>query len=127
MLVGNYNFLGALDTQRVMYKETYPQGCDYIVGEVREYSGVQERIKAFYAMQTLLVDGEDKKINVKFISVDQNGHIDPYGWGMHGPNEDRLLQRLLSSPFITLDPAKSLYFVSVSKFETPTSDIRCLF
>jgi hypothetical protein len=37
--IATYDFLGAFDSQRVMYKETFPQGCDYIVGEIREYTG----------------------------------------------------------------------------------------
>jgi len=125
-LVAKYSFLGALDTQRVMYKETYRQGCDYIVGEVREYTGSQESIEVFYARQTLTVEGKEKKVSVQFIPFNQDGHVDRYGWGEYGPNGDRLLANLMSSPFITLDSSKSLYFVFISYFKTPTSDIRCL-
>jgi hypothetical protein len=124
--VGKYSFLGALDTQRIMYKETFPQGCDYIVGEVRAYTGPQDSIKTFYAMQALIAEQEEQRISVRFIPMDQDGHVDRYGWTEYGPDGDRLLESITSSPFFTLDPAKSFYFVSIWNFETPTSDIRCL-
>lgn len=125
--VAKYSFLGALDTQRVMYKETFPQGCDYIVGEIREYTGTPDPIKAFYSLQTVLLEQEEKRISVRFIPFNQDGHIDRYGWTEYGPDGDRLLASLASSPFATFNPSKSYYFVSVWNFESPTSDIRCLF
>ncbi|HLO15507.1 MAG TPA: hypothetical protein VK206_11805 [Anaerolineales bacterium] len=125
--ITNYRFLGAFDTQRVMYKETFPQGCDYIVGEMREYTGTQESIKAFYAMQTIIIGQEEKGLSVKFIPINQEGRIDRYGWTEYGPNGVRLLESLASSPFIPLDLHGSFYFVSVWDFEILTSDMRCLF
>jgi hypothetical protein len=126
--VAKYDFLGALDTQRVMYKETFPQGCDYIVGEIREYTGPEESIKAFYDKQTIVVEQNEKKISVRFIPINRNGHIDRDGWGEYGPNGIRLLESLDSSLLIGLNPSQSYFFVSVQDLEFSASerDFRCL-
>jgi len=126
-LVGRYSFLGALDTQRLMYRETFTQGCDYIVGEIREYTGTQESIEAFYATQAVILDQDERKVSVRFIPMSTDGRLDRHGWGKYGPNGERLLGNLASSPFIRLDPSKSLYFVFIGKLVFQTSDIRCLF
>jgi hypothetical protein len=74
-----YNSFGALDKTRVMYKDDFPQGCDYRVAEVREYSGTQESIKAFYANKNLIVVSRQKtSIGVMFIPTDSTGLIDTY-------------------------------------------------
>jgi hypothetical protein len=126
--VNKYSFLGAFDSQRVMYKETYPQGCDYIVGEIREYRGTQESIKAFYAKQKIMLGQKEKGISVNFIGVNQYGRIDRNEWTKYGPSGLRLLQDLDLSLFTSLDPTKSYYFVSVwyLEFSKPERDIRCL-
>ena len=56
--IASYNGFGALEKISTMYKEDFPQGCDYRVGEIRAYSGAKESIEAFYAAQTLAVDRE---------------------------------------------------------------------
>jgi hypothetical protein len=124
--VGNYNFLGALDSQRVMYKETFPQGCDYIVGEVRKYIGTEESIKTFYAKQRVKTTQKEKGIRVIFIPMATNGRIDISRRG-YGPNEIRILQMLGLSPFIQLDSQEEYYFVAISELEISNLDIRCLF
>jgi hypothetical protein len=74
-----YDSFGALDKIRVMYKNDFPQGCDYRVAEVREYSDTQERIKAFYTGKTILLNGKETSFDILFIPVDSTGLIDPYG------------------------------------------------
>lgn len=69
-LVSTHNHLGTLDPIRVMYKDTFEQGCDYLVGEVRKYPGTKERIQAFYAAQKLR---ERIPISTMFVPVNSNG------------------------------------------------------
>src|SRR5512134_2503037 len=73
--VARYKLLGVLDYQRTMYKETYPQGCDYLVGQVREYQGNQASIEAFYAKQTVMVEESEEGVEVRFIPFNKAGQI----------------------------------------------------
>jgi hypothetical protein len=127
--VAGYKLLGVLDYQRTMYKETYTQGCDYIVGEIREYQGDKASIEAFYAKQTIMVEEGVERIAVRFIPINELGQIDPNDWEEYGPNGIRLLQNIDATLFTRLDPSKSYYFVffSEQEFSETERDIRCLF
>ena len=126
--VAGYKLLGVLDYQRAMYKETYPQGCDYLVGQVREYQGNQASIETFYAKQTIMVEQAEEGISVMLIPIGKDGRIDRNGWVEYGPNGIRLLQDIGTSLFTVLDPSKSYYFVFVwdLEFSKSESDFRCL-
>jgi hypothetical protein len=127
--VARYKLLGVLDYQRTMYKETYPQGCDYLVGEVREYQGDKAGIEAFYAKQTIRLEEGEERMAVRFLPINEQGQIDRNGWIEYGPNGMRLLQNIGISLFTRLDPSKSYYFVFVSdlQFSESETDLRCLF
>ena len=126
--VARYKLLGVLDYQRTMYKETYPQGCDYVVGEIREYAGDRADIEAFYAGQTVLVAQDEERIGVRFIPIDEQGQIDRNGWSEYGPRGIHLLEDIAASLWTGLDPSRSYYFVFVSdlEFSESEADIRCL-
>ena len=126
--VARYRLLGVLDYQRTMYKETYTQGCDYVVGEIREYTGDKASIETFYAKQTIMVEQDTERISVRFIPINKHGQIDRNGWAEYGPKGMHLLQDIGASPFTVLDPSKLYYFVFVSNLEFSESelDIRCL-
>ena len=134
-LVHAYNSFGALDKNRIMYKDIFPQGCDYRVGQVRKYSGIKESIRAFYAGQTFLVGGEEKFMGVLFIPRDPTGLIDPLGvtreeslgWG---PAAFSILEELRDDQrwgFLKLEPGASYYFVSSGGFSESDLDLRCQF
>jgi hypothetical protein len=127
-LVDRYKLLGVLDYQRTMYKETYPQGCDYVVGEIREYTGDKSSIEAFYARQTIMVEQDEENISVRFIPINEYGQIDRNGWIDYGPRGIHLLHDINTSLFTALDPSKSYYFVFVAdlEFSKSESDLRCL-
>jgi hypothetical protein len=131
--ITDYNAFGALDKTRVMYKDDFGQGCDYRVGEVREYSGSKETIKAFYAAQTIQVRGKTISPAVLFIPMSQSGEIDPYamseeevsGWGPHGFN---LLENLRDDQhFWNIEPRASYYYLGIGGFSETDQDIRCQF
>ena len=126
--VAKYKLLGVLDYQRTMYKETYAQGCDYIFGEIREYTDTKESIEAFYANQTIMVEQAEEGISVRFIPIGKDGRINRNGWVEYGPNGIRLLQDIGTSLFTVLDPSKAYYFVFVWDLEVSKSesDFRCL-
>jgi hypothetical protein len=126
--IAGYKLLGVLDYQRTMYKETFTQGCDYLVGEIREYTGEKASIEAFYAKQTIMVEENKEGISLRFIPINEHGQIDRNGWIEDGPRGMRLLQTLDASHFTGLDPSKSYYFVFVSdlEFSESESDFRCL-
>ena len=123
--VAKYELLGVLDYQRVMYKKSYTQGCEYVVGEIREYTGTKESIEAFYAKQTFLAEQKEEEILVWFIPTDEDGRL--YGGIEYGPVGRQLLHDISGSS--VLDPFKSYYFVFVWDLELSKSesDIRCLF
>lgn len=131
--VANYNAFGALEKTRVMYKEDFPQGCDYRVGEVREYSGSKENLKSFYAAQTVNVRGQKLSLGILFIPIDQAGKIEPLGltrdesmeWGPLGFD---LLENLKGDQsFLKIKAPGSYYYVGISDFSLSDHDIRCQF
>lgn len=131
--VATYNAFGALDKTRIMYKEDFPQGCDYRVGEVREYSGNKENIASFYAAQTVNVRGQELSPGVLFIPIDQAGKIAPDGltreetiaWGPVGFD---LLENLKGDQsFLNIKTPASYYYVGLGGFSLSDSDIRCQF
>ena len=105
--IAGYKLFGVLDYQRTMYKETFPQGCDYLVGEIREYTGDTAGIEAFYAKQTITVEEEKEGISVRFIPINEQGQIERNRWIEDGPNGMRLLQDIDASLVTVLDPSKS--------------------
>lgn len=129
-LIKIHNGFGALDKTRVMYKEDFPQGCDYRVGAVREYSGSQENIKSFYAAQNVNVLGEEIPIGILFIPREANGLIDPYApismeLGSFDILEDLRAEQEMK--FLNLDPQASYYFISIGSFSRTDIDLRCQF
>lgn len=127
-LISTYKFLGVLDHTRAMYKETFPQGCDYVYGEVREFTSAEETIKSFYEEQTVQINGQEEGVLVWFLPLDANGNIEYNDLVEYGPNGITLLQYLSTSTFIALDPVKSYYFVFLweVEFSSPETDPRCL-
>lgn len=126
--VAAYKFLGVLDHTRAMYKETFPQGCDYVYGEVREFTSAEETIESFYEEQTVQINGQEEGVLVWFLPLNANGFIEYNNLVEYGPNGITLLQYLSTSPFMVLDPAKSYYFIFLWEVEfSPTEfDFRCL-
>jgi hypothetical protein len=130
-----YNSFGTLDKTRIMYPDDFPQGCDYRIAEVREYSGPPERIQAFYASQTVRVHGQETPIGVMFIPTDSTGLIDPYGLSddeviAWGPGVFDVLENLKEDQkigFSRLKPLVSYYFVSGGGFLLSNIDFRCQF
>ncbi|HLO16683.1 MAG TPA: hypothetical protein VK206_17750, partial [Anaerolineales bacterium] len=118
-LITDYNSFGALDKTRVMYKEDFPQGCDYRVGQVREYSGTREAIKAFYAPQTIVIRGQTASPGVLFIPINSAGLIDPYGLTDAnsvelGPGALDILESLKNDQhFLNLKPSAAYYYVDI--------------
>ena len=113
-----YNSFGALDKTRVLYKEDFPQGCDYRVGEVREYSGTKESVETFYRDKTILVRGQATPMGIILLPVDSAGVINPYGLTREetiewGPELFALLETLKDDQthgFLKLHPLASYYF-----------------
>jgi hypothetical protein len=126
--VARYKLLGVLDYQRAMYKATYPQGCDYVAGEIRESAGDRAAVEAFYAGQTIRVDQDEERIAIRFIPFNEQGQIDRNGWADYGPRGIHLLEDIAASLLTRLDPSRSYYFVFISDLELsePATDIRCL-
>lgn len=130
--IASYNAFGALDKIRVMYKEDFPQGCDYRVAEIREYSGSQEKIESFYAAEIIDVLGESRSPSVLFIPFDAEGRIAPYGLtdeelAERGPLAFDLLENLMyDQNFLNLEAPASYYLVSIWGFSLSDRDIRCL-
>lgn len=129
----SYDAFGALDKTRVMYKDDFPQGCDYRVGEVREYTGSQVRIKSFYATQTAPFSGQKIPIGVMLLPTNSDGLINLYGLTRAelievGPGGYSLLESLQADQaFMDLSPSASYYFVSIGGFSLSDLDLRCQF
>ena len=125
-----HNGFGALEKTRVMYKEDFPQGCDYRIGAVREYSGSQESIKSFYAAQTVNVLGQETSVGILFIPLDEKGIINPYApismeLGTFDILDDLRAEQEIK--FLNLDPQAAYYFISISGFSYTDIDLRCQF
>lgn len=131
--IASYNAFGALDKIRVMYKDDFRQGCDYRVGEIREYSGSEESIEAFYAVQTFEIRGESTSPGVLFIPMNEAEVIDPYGLqdeelAARGPAAFDVLENLKhDQSFLGLKPPASYYYVAIWGFSLSDHDMRCLF
>jgi hypothetical protein len=129
-----YNSFGALDKMRIMYKDDFPQGCDYRVAEVREYSGTQESIRGFYSNKSLTVSGHESTIGIMFIPTDSNGLINPDGltrdevikWGPGVFSTLDELKNDQSLGFLKLERLAPYYFISIGGFSLSTLDFRCL-
>lgn len=130
-----YSSFGALDKMRIMYKDDFPQGCDYRVSEVREYSSIQESIGTFYSDKVVIVNGQKSPIGIIFIPIDSNRQIDPDGltrdqiteWG---PGVFRILEELKEDQnfgFLRFKPLATYYFISSGGFSLSNFDFRCLF
>jgi hypothetical protein len=130
--VATYNAFGALDKIRVMYSEDFPQGCDYRVAQIREYSGSPADIEAFYAAQTILIGGESQSPWVLFIPMNAEGTVDPYELpgeqlSAQGPGAFDLLENIKYDQKILRLKAPALYYyVAISGFSY-SDDIRCQF
>ena len=133
--IKDYNSFGALDKTRLMYKDDFPQGCDYRIAEVREYSGTQESIKAFYASKTIIVNGQETPLGVMFIPTDSTGLIDTDGLSRDevikwGPGVFDISENLKDDQklgFLKLKPLVSYYFISGGSFSLSNLDFRCQF
>jgi hypothetical protein len=129
-----YNSFGALDKTRIMYKDDFPQGCDYSVAEVREYSGTQESIRGFYSNKSITVNAQESPIGIMFIPMDSNGLINPYGltrdevikWGPGVFSTLENLKNDQSSGFLILKPLATYYLISSGGFSLSDLDFRCL-
>lgn len=127
--------LGAFDKTRIMYKEDFPQGCDYRVGEIRSYWGSKENIEAFYAIQKVNIEGQEKSIGIMFIPLDAKGIIEPEALTRDeniamGPSGFGILEDLRGDQyfhFLNLDPSLSYYLISLAGFSLNDTDIRCQF
>jgi hypothetical protein len=134
-LIQSFSSLGAFDKTRVMYKEDFPQGCDYRVGEIRGYSGSRENIEAFYSVQKINIGDQEKSVGIMFIPINDEGIIDPYALAREdsieiGPSGFQILEDLRGDQyfhFLKLEPSFSYYLVSLSGFSFTDSDIRCQF
>ena len=128
-----YNSFGTLDKTRVMYKEDFPQGCDYRVGEVREYSGDKENIRAFYATQAIEFQGQELSPGVLFLPMDQAGVINPYGFSHDedvewGPGVFDLLENLKEDQhLLKIRRNAPYYYVGIAGFSLSDYDLRCQF
>ena len=124
--IATYNFLGIQDFTRAMYPDTFSQGCDYQVGEVRESWDTQENIRAFYASKSIMIDGDDTSIDVDFIPLDSTGLIDTDGaLEMLGGEYLFGLRDRQIFGFLKLDPLAVYYFVSVRGYSSSNLDFRC--
>jgi hypothetical protein len=132
-LISTYDAFGALEKTRIMYKEDFPQGCDYWVGQIREYAGSKESVRAFYTAQTVQFGGERKSPGVLFVPINANGVIDPdgmsdaeiSGWG---PMGFRLLEGLKDDQHsLNMEFPASYYYVGIGGFSQTDHDIRCQF
>lgn len=127
--------LEAFDKTRIMYKEDFPQGCDYSVGEIRGYSGSKEAIETFYAVQKVNVGNEEKSVSLLFIPINAQGIIEPESLPRDesiaiGPPGFQTLEDLRGDQyfhFLNLDPSLSYYLVSLVGFSLNDTDIRCQF
>ena len=132
-IVSSYNAFGALEKTRVMYQEGFPQGCDYRVGEIREYLGTKESVRAFYAAQNIQVGGELKTPGVLFIPMNANGGVDPYGMSQAevagwGPQGFSLLENLRADQYLLhIKFPGTYYYVGIGGFSRTDDDIRCQF
>ena len=120
-----YKFLGIRDFTRTMYPDTFRQGCDYEVGEIREYWDTQENIKAFYANNSVVIDGSKKPMVVAFISLDSNGLIDTNGaFEQLGGPETYLLTLHDKQIFglFKLNSSALYYYVSIRGFSPSNFD-----
>lgn len=131
--IASYNAFGALDKVRVMHRDDFPQGCDYRVGEIREYAGAREEIEAFYASKSVEIRGETRSPGVLFLPFSETGAIDPYKLSPQeldakGPAAFALLENLRNDQhFLDLKPFASYYYVSIGGFSLSDYDIRCQF
>jgi hypothetical protein len=131
--IASYAAFGVLDKVRVMYAEDFPQGCDYRVGEVREYFGAPENVEAFYTSKSVEVRGQSLSPGVLFVPVDEAGRFDPYGLSRdelvtQGPTAFALLESLREdSDLLNLNPSGSYYYVGIGGFSLSDYDIRCKF
>jgi hypothetical protein len=131
--ISAYNAFGGLDKTRVMYKEDFPQGCDYRVAQIREYSGSKEAIKEFYDVQTLLIRGERRSPWVLFIPMNVAGAVDPYELSdeelaAQGPGAFDVLENIkYDQVFLRLRAPALYYYVAITGFSYSDADIRCQF
>lgn len=131
--IATFNSFGALYKTRVMYKDDFAQGCDYRVGEIRQYSGTKESIEAFYATQIIEIRGQKVSPGVLFIPLNAAGSIDLYEWTHDelaeiGPAGYDIIESLQGDEyFFDLKPHASYYYVDIGGFSLSDKDIRCQF
>ena len=129
--IAEYHAFGALDRIRVMYADDFPQGCDYRVGEIREYSGARDEIEAFYRALTVRLRGENVSPGVLFIPLNERGVVDPYALPdneliRYGPGAFDLVENLQADrTSLGLKPFSFYYYVALSGFSLSDSDPRC--
>ena len=100
--------------------------CDYLVGELRQYSGIGEDIEAFYADMTLVGDWPTD-LPIEVLSL-RNGRLPESSEWLEEPDYERswVLVELTDWAIDLEDIEGELYFVYIlDAFHSPGRDIRC--